>query len=91
MARSCINRDIHFSQFEMVYGNQLEIQEKPRGLKLVEPTDVLLGESISPELKLICNKASEQGSKRACEQAILQTEQYKINNEVWALNHIIEN
>ena len=36
MARYCVNRDIHFSPFEMVYGYRPEIQELPKRLKLVE-------------------------------------------------------
>ena len=51
----------------MVYGYQPEIQENPRGIKLIEPINILMGENISSELKLICNKDSEQGSKHAFE------------------------
>ena len=70
----------------MFYGCQPETQDKSREPKLLEPTDALLGENISPELKLFSNKASKQRSKRACEQAILQIKQLEINNKVWALN-----
>ena len=49
-------------------------------------TKILMGDDISPELKIIGNKASEQRSKRACEQTILQIKQFEITNEVWALN-----
>ena len=42
-----------------------------------------MGEDITPELKNICNLASEQGAKRACEQVVDQTETSKINDEVW--------
>ena len=40
MARSRVNRDIHFSPFKMVYGYKPEIQELPKRLKLVEPAGV---------------------------------------------------
>ena len=33
MARSCVNRDIHFSPFEMVYGYKPDIQDLPKGLR----------------------------------------------------------
>ena len=69
MARFCVNRDIHFSPFEMVYGYKLEIQELPKRLKLVKPAGVPMGEKITPELKNICNHA-EQEAKCACEQVV---------------------
>ena len=61
MARSRVNRDIHFSPFEMVYGYKPDIQDLSKGLQLVEPDDVPRGKNISPELKLISNKASDKG------------------------------
>ena len=54
----------------MVYGYKPEIQDLSNGLRLVEPDDVPRGNDISPELKDICNIASEQGAKRVCEQVI---------------------
>ena len=70
MARSRVNRDIHFSPFEMVYRYKPEIQELPKRLKLVELAGVPMGEDITSELKSICNLAAEQGAKRACEQVV---------------------
>ena len=70
MARSRVNRDIHFSLFEMVYGYKPEIQELPNSLKLIEPEVVPQGNKVSPELLAIRSKASEQGLKRVCEQEI---------------------
>ena len=50
MARSCVNRDIPVSPFEMVYGYKPEIQELPKRLKLVKPAGVPMVDNISPEL-----------------------------------------
>ena len=86
MARSRVNRDIHFSPFEMVYGYKTDIQDLPNGLRLVEPDDVPRGDHISSELKNICNLASKQGAKRVCEQVIDQTDLFEINNEFCTLN-----
>ena len=86
MSRSRVNRDIHFSPFKMVYGYKPGIQDLPKDLRLVVPDDVPRGNDISPELRNICNLASEQGAKRICEQVIKRTDLFKINNEVWALN-----
>ena len=86
MARSHINRDIHFSPFEMVYGYKPEIQELLKRLKLVKPAGVPMGDDITPELKNIRDLAAEQGAKHACEQVVDQTKTFKINDEVWALN-----
>ena len=47
MARSRVNRDIHFSPFKMVYRYKPDIQDLPKGLQLVEPDDVPR-EMISP-------------------------------------------
>ena len=47
MARSRVNRDIHFSSFKMVYGYKLEIQELPNSLKLIEPEVVPQGNKVS--------------------------------------------
>ena len=55
-------------------------------MQLFEPDDVPRGDDISSELKNIRDLASEQGAKRVCEQVIKQTDLFKINNEVWALN-----
>ena len=74
----------------MVYGYKPDIQDLPKGLRLVEPDDVPRGDDISSELKNNCNLASEQGAKRVCEQVIEQTDLFKINNEVWASTQIIE-
>ena len=70
----------------MVYGYKPDIQELSNSLQLVEPDDVPRGDDITPELKNICNLASEQGAKRVCEQVIKRTDLFEINNEVWALN-----
>ena len=70
----------------MVYGYKPDILDLLKGLRLVEPDDVPRGNDISPELKNVCNLASEQGTKRVCEQVIKQTDLFKINNEVWAIN-----
>lgn len=50
MTKSHVTRDIHFSPFEMVYIYQPEIRDKLRRLKLIEPTDINMGDDISPEL-----------------------------------------
>ena len=50
MARSRVNRDIHFSPFEMVYGYKPDIQDLPKGLRLVEPDDVPRGNDICCEV-----------------------------------------
>ena len=86
MARSCFNRDIHFYPFEMVYGYKTDIQDLPKGLRSVESDDVPRGNNIAPELKNICNLASDQGAKSTCEQVVEQTDTFEINDEVWALN-----
>lgn len=86
MARSCVKRDIHFSPFEMVYRYKPNIQELTNDLRLVEPDDVPAGNDIIPELKNICNLASEKRAKRVCEQAFKQTDTFKINDGVLALN-----
>ena len=86
MARSRVNRDIHFSPFKMVYGYKPEIQELPKRLKLVEPAGVPMDDDITPELKNIRDLAAEQGAKRARKQVVDQTKTFKINDEVWALN-----
>ncbi len=78
MVRSHVNRDIHFSPFEMVYGYKPEIQKLPKRLKLAEPADVPMGDDITPELKNICNLAAEQGAKRACEQVVDQPKRLKL-------------
>ena len=70
----------------MVYRYKLKVQELLKRLKLVEPASVPRGDYITPELKYICNLASEQGAKRACEQVVDQTKTFKINDEVWVLN-----
>ena len=70
----------------MVYGYKPDIQDLPKGLRLVKPDDVPRGDDISSELKNICNLASEQGARRVCEQVIERTDLFEINNEVWALN-----
>ena len=85
-AESCVNRNIHFSPFEMVYRYKPEIQELPKRLKLVDLDGVPMGHDITPELKSICNLATEQGAKRAHEQVVDQIKTFKINNEVWAIN-----
>ena len=86
MARSRINRDIHFSLFEMVYSYKPEIQELPNGLKLIEPEVVPQENKISPELLAIRSKASEQGLRRVCEQELKKYVKFQMNNKVWYLN-----
>ena len=78
MARSRVNRDIYFSSFKMVYGYKPDIQDLPKGLRLVEPDDVPKGNDISFELKIICNLASEQRAKRVCKQVIKRTDLFEI-------------
>ena len=46
-------------------------------LKSVEPVGIPMGDDISSELN-ICNLASEQGAKRACEQVVDQIKQSKL-------------
>ena len=86
MVRSRVNRDIHFSPFEMVYGYKPEIQELPNSLKLIKPEVVPQGNKISPKLLAIRSKASEQGLKRVCGQELKKYVKFQINNKVWALN-----
>ena len=62
MARSCVNKEIHFSPFEMVYRYNPEIHENPKRLKIVEPACIPMGDNTTPELKNIYNLASEQGA-----------------------------
>ena len=50
MARSRVNRDIHFSPFEMVYSYKPEIQELPNSLKLIKTEVIPQGNKVSPEL-----------------------------------------
>ena len=58
----------------MVYKYKPDIQQLSNGLRLVELDDVSRGNDITPELKNICNLASEQGAKRVCEKVIEQTD-----------------
>ena len=48
MARSCINRDIHFSPFEMIYGYKPDTQDGIYVFWLVETDDVPRGNDITP-------------------------------------------
>ena len=86
MARSCVNREIHFSPFELVYRYKPEIKELLKRLKLNETASVPIVDGIPPELKNICDLASRQGAKCACEQVVDQTETFELKDEVWALN-----
>ena len=52
MAISCVNRDIYFSPFKMVYRHKSEIQILPKRLKLVELAGILMGKDIVPEFNM---------------------------------------
>ena len=48
MDRSIVNREIHFSPFEMVNGYKPEIQELPNSLKLIKTEVVPQGYKVFP-------------------------------------------